>query len=125
MISNHKTEKAFIALEIGQMQQLEQDVSTSIPVLHHNKKWRFVIIPKTCEDVACQSSSIDAGQKSTKTVPPSNVKFLGRQSLPIRGTGDENDSNYTQLYFLRKEDNPYLKTWCETKKNDKYVHHDV
>ena len=55
----------------------------------------------------------------------SNIRLLARQSLPLRGTGDEQDSNFTQLYLLREEDNPFLKAWHETRKTDKYVHHDI
>ena len=54
-----------------------------------------------------------------------NVKFLVRQSLPLHGTGDDCDSNFTQLYLLREEDNPILKAWRTKKKANKYVHHEI
>ena len=52
----------------------------------------------------------------------SNVRFLARQALPSRGHGSGQDSNFTQLYVLREEDNPGLRTWRTEKKTDKYVH---
>ena len=73
-------------------------------------------------------SSCHADEKSTNRQCLlkilSNVKFLAHQSLPLRGAGDDCDSNFTQLYLLREEDNPILKAWC-TKKQNKYVHHEI
>ena len=52
----------------------------------------------------------------------SNVRFLARQALPLRGHGSGEHSNFTQLYILREEDNEGLKTWRTEKKINKYVH---
>ena len=52
----------------------------------------------------------------------SNVRFLARQALPLRDHGSGEDSNFTQLYILREEDNEGLKTWRTEKKINKYVH---
>ena len=52
----------------------------------------------------------------------SNVRFLARQALPLRGHGSGEDFNFTQLYILREEDNEGLKTWRTEKKINKYVH---
>ena len=48
----------------------------------------------------------------------SNLRFLARQSLPLRGDGDESDSNFTQLLKLRGEDDPRVFDWIK-KKTDK------
>ena len=50
----------------------------------------------------------------------SNVRFLSRQGLALRGEGDESDSNFRQLLALRSEDFPDLAEWT-TKKTNKYV----
>ena len=50
---------------------------------------------------------------------------MAHQSLPLRGTGDDCDSNFTQSYLLREEDNPILKAWRTKKKTNKYVHHEI
>ena len=51
--------------------------------------------------------------------------FYSRQELPLRGKGDGTDSNFTQLYLLREDDNPVLKKWRTEKKTDKYVHNTI
>ena len=50
----------------------------------------------------------------------SNIGFLARQSIAIRGDGDEENSNFIQLFKLRGEDDPKFAKWLE-KKTDKYV----
>ena len=45
----------------------------------------------------------------------SNVRFLARQGLPIRGHGDERDSNFFQLLKLRGEDDPKIAGWLDKK----------
>ena len=52
----------------------------------------------------------------------SNVKFLARQALPLRGHGSGEDSKFTQIYILREEYNQRLKAWRTEKKINKYVH---
>ena len=90
---------------------------------------RLYLIPQMVEDVSEIISSCHADEKSTNRQCLlkilSNLKFLARQSLPLRGTGDDCDSNFTQLYLLREEDNPILKAWRTKKKTNKYVHHEI
>ena len=50
----------------------------------------------------------------------SNLRFLARQGLPLRGDGDESDSNFTQLLKLRGEDDPRVFDWIK-KKTDTYT----
>ena len=50
--------------------------------------------------------------------------FLARQSIAIRGDGDEENSNFIQLFKLRGEDDPKFAKWLE-KKTDKYVSADI
>ena len=38
----------------------------------------------------------------------SNLRFLAHQGLPLRGHGDEQDSNFIQLMKLRAEDDPKI-----------------
>ena len=54
----------------------------------------------------------------------SNIRFLARQSIAIRGDGDEENSNFIQLFKLRGEDDPKFTKWLE-KKTDKYVSADI
>ena len=54
----------------------------------------------------------------------SNIRFLARQSIAIRGDGDEENSNFIQLFKLRGEDDPKFAKWLE-KKTDKCVSADI
>ena len=54
----------------------------------------------------------------------SNIRFLARQSIAIRGDGDEENPNFIQLFKLRGEDDPKFAKWLE-KKTDKYVSADI
>ena len=49
----------------------------------------------------------------------SNIKFLARQGLSLRGHGSESDSNFIQLLKLRAEDDPRIDRWL-VKRPDKY-----
>ena len=50
----------------------------------------------------------------------SNIRFLSRQGIPLRGDGDGNTSNFTHIVHLRTEDNPALSMWL-VKKTNKYT----
>ena len=53
-----------------------------------------------------------------------NVKFLARQGLPLRGDGNEDNSNFMQLLMLRAEDNPGIHDWLK-RKNDTYTSKEI
>ena len=50
----------------------------------------------------------------------SNVRFLARQGLPLRGHGSEIDSNFIQLLKLRAQDDSRIEGWL-TQRTDKYT----
>ena len=54
----------------------------------------------------------------------SNIKFLARQGLPLRGHGDEMNLNFMQLMKLRGEDDTTISTWLQRKSN-KYTAPDM
>ena len=55
----------------------------------------------------------------------SSVRFLARQGLPLRGDGDETNSNFHQLLLLRSvEDCPGMFKFLE-RKQLKYTSHEV
>ena len=54
----------------------------------------------------------------------SNLKFLARQGLPIRGHRSEIDSNFIQLLKLRGEDDHRIEGWLK-KRTDKYTSADI
>lgn len=46
----------------------------------------------------------------------STIRFLARQALPLRGDGDEKDSNFYQLLVLCGESKPEIKAMMDGKK---------
>ena len=72
----------------------------------------IVELPKTCRDVGEMLSREHATEKGQnrkcllKII--SNLKFLARQGLLVRGDGDDTDSNVIQLLKLRGQDDPLL-----------------
>ena len=54
----------------------------------------------------------------------SNVRFLARQGLPLRGDGNECDSNFIQLLKLHGEDDSRVLGWIG-RKSDKYTSSDI
>ena len=93
---------------------------------HKEAHARLNTIPEACGDIADQMSTAINNERSANRQNLlkilSNVRFLARQALPLRGQGSGEDSNFTQLYILKEEDNEGLKTWRTEKKINKYVH---
>ena len=93
---------------------------------HKETHARLNTIPEACGDIADQMSTAINNERSANRQNLlkilSNVRFLARQALPLRGHGSWEDSNFTQLYILREEDNEGLKTWRTEKKVNRYVH---
>ena len=52
------------------------------------------------------------------------LRYLSRQSIPLRKGKDENDSNFWQLLELMAKNDPVLTKWLE-KKHWKYCHHEI
>lgn len=52
------------------------------------------------------------------------LQLLARQGLPIRGDGDDCDSNFIQLLKLSGQGNAKMDEWLK-KKTDKYTSHDI
>ena len=85
---------------------------------------KVVTLPAVTQDVA---ESLSAQHQRDKLERRkcfmkilSNMRFLARQGLPLRGHGDESDSNFMQLLLLRGEDDPRVVNWIQ-KKTDKYT----
>lgn len=95
---------------------------------HKDAVLKTVTLPATTQNVGELLSSelakerLERRQCFLKLL--SNVRFLSRQGLPLRGAGDESDSNYMQLLLLRAEDDPRIFEWLR-KKTDKYTSGDM
>ncbi len=85
----------------------------------------IVELHRTCPDVSEMLSREHATEKGQnrecllKII--SNLKFLARQGLLVRGDGDETDSNFIQLLKLRCQDDPLLKCWLLESQANMYL----
>ena len=95
---------------------------------HKEATLKVMTLPSTTKDVGESLSAIHQQEKLEhrqcffKIL--SNIRFLARQGLPLRGHGDESDSNFNQLLKLQSEDDIQLVNWIE-KKTDKYLAPDI
>ena len=87
----------------------------------------IVTIPKTTKDIGTALSEgykqeVETNRQMLLKII-SIVRFLCRQGLPLRGHGDDSDSNFMQaLKFQNKADTAAISSWIE-KKRDKLLHH--
>lgn len=70
--------------------------------------------------ITAQVSDLREKNRSCLLTIISNLKFLGRQGLPLRGRADDSDSNFNQLNVLRCEDNQNFREWL-LRKSEKYT----
>ena len=95
---------------------------------HKEAVLKLVTLPSTTKDVgeslsaAHQQEKLQRRQNFLKVL--STIRYLARQGLPLRGHGDESDSNFLQLMKLRSEDDKTITTWLK-KKTDKYTAPDI
>ena len=86
----------------------------------------------TTKDIAEQLSSKHEAEKLTRRKNLlkilSSVRYLARQGLPLRGDGDDKNSEFKNFYRLlvtRGEDDPELLRWIEQKHGRKYTLHEM
>ena len=75
---------------------------------HKDAVSKTVTVPASRRDIGETLSSQLAKEKLERRQcflkVMSSVRYLTRQALPIRGDGDESNSNYMQILKLRSED---------------------
>ena len=90
---------------------------------HKDALLKLVVLPKTTPDVGELMSRSHAEDKAANRQCflklLSNMRFLARQALPMRGH-EEDNSNFIQLYKLRGEDDENVLAWLK-KKHYKYT----
>lgn len=88
---------------------------------HKEALERSVTLPKETKDVGELLSQAHAAEKKQNRECLlkilSNIRFLARQGLALRGDGDESDSNFVQILKLRGEDDSKLLDWMKRKTN--------
>ena len=82
---------------------------------HEESVLKVVTQPSTSKDIA-ESMSAQIAKERLERLQCflkilSNIRFLARQGLPLRGHGDETDSNFFQLMKLRGEDDSRVAQW--------------
>ena len=85
------------------------------------------VLPCTKQNIGEQLRQIYAANKSMNRKMLlkilQNIKYLARQSIGLRGVGDESDSNFIQLLHLRACDDPRVEDLIKKKAN-KYTSRD-
>lgn len=86
---------------------------------HQQAALRLVTIPRTTANVSEMLSNnlIETQRKNRESLMHiiSCLRYLARQGLPLRGHGDDKDSNFTQLLKFRAENDRVLLEWLEKK----------
>lgn len=92
---------------------------------HKEAVSRTINLPSTQKDIGECLFEIqqDVKSKNRKCLLQilSNIRFLARQGLALRGDGDETNSNFMQLFSLTGMNDPNMKDWLH-KKTNKYTH---
>ena len=95
---------------------------------HKEAVLKVITLPATTVDIGETLSSQHQREKLERRhcflKIISNMRFLARQGLAVRGHGDELDSNFNQLLKLRSEDDPRVSQWLK-RKTDKYTSADI
>ena len=82
---------------------------------------RLFTIPDACSDTSAHLSTRlnEARSVNRQNLLKilSNVKFLPKQALLLKGHESEEDSNFFQFYILWEKDNEGQKAWRKEKKN--------
>ena len=78
-----------------------------------------VDLESTTKDIAEQLNNAVANQRQERrellVKLLSNVRYLGRQAIPLRGHDNDENSNFMQLFKLRSEKDPRIVEWLNTK----------
>ena len=95
---------------------------------HLEAMQRLYVVPKTTRDVGESLSTLHAEQKCENRLCfvtiLSNLQFLARQGLALRGDGNKKNSNFHQLLALRSRESSLLKAWVENR-TEKYTSPDI
>ena len=86
---------------------------------HQRAIQRLIEIPKSTEDVSemIKSNSAEVQSQNSACLIKiiSCLCYLARQRLPLRGHGNDQDSNSKQLLQYRAEDHPVFSEWLNRK----------
>ena len=94
----------------------------------HREAVKAVVLPRQTRDIAEAFSEETRKQREVNRKVfvriLENLRFLARQGLALRGSGGDQESNFTQLLLLRATDVPLIAEWMK-KESCKYTSHDI
>ena len=86
---------------------------------HQQAIQRLIEIPMSTEDdsemIKSNSTEVKSQNRACLIKISSPLRYLARQGLPLRGHGNDQDSNFKQLLTCRAEDDPVFSEWLNTK----------
>ena len=81
---------------------------------HKESVEKIVTLPSSIKDVGeILLNEHNQEKLQRQQVLLSNIRFLARQALPLRGDGNEVDSNFIQLLLLSSNDDKQIKEWVQ------------
>ena len=88
---------------------------------HQQAALRLIIIPRTTANISeiLSNDLIETQKKNRDSLMHiiSCLRYLARQGLPLRGHGDDANSNFNQLLKFRAENDHVLLEWLDKNKN--------
>lgn len=118
MLAHGNIETAFISKGYSNWKDASVNlIKHETSICHIAANERVNILPSTTPDVGDMLCAQAAKEKQANRECflkfLSNVRFLARQGLAFREHGDEQNSNYVQLYKLRGQDDRRIMSWIE------------
>ena len=85
---------------------------------------RLIEIPKSMKDISemvkSNSTEVKSQNRACLTKIISCLRYLACQGFPLRGHGNDQDSNFKQLLTCRAEDDPMFSEWLN-RKNQNFI----
>lgn len=120
MITSAKIEQAFISEGYANWKEANQRFKRHEESECHKEAVLRLNVQKECKDVVktLTDHSDKKQEKSRKSLLKiiSNIRFLARQGLPLRGADDDENSNFNQLNLVRCEVDTDFRDWLEKKR---------
>ena len=120
LITESKAEQAFVTVGFTNWKDAIRSFTKHEYSESHKEAVLRLNISKECLDVGktltSKSENEMACNRKALLKLMSNLRFLARQGLPLRGAGDDSNSNFSQINLLRGEDDPEFITWLNKKR---------
>ena len=119
LITSAKVEQRFISEGYTNWKEANQRFKNHQESECHKEAMLRLNINKECKDVGKVFSEKEASdqEKNRKSLIKilSDIRYLGRQGIPLRGSDDDANSNFNQLNLVRTEDDESFEVWLQKK----------